>query len=65
MHCENGRDPEPVEEYCGALRQLVSVSLTCQYFEVRCMGGSKQAEVGAGGGGGCQSRHFVQSRSCY
>lgn len=51
MYCENGRDEEPVEEYCCALRQLVSVSLMCQYFEVRCMGGSKKAEVGGGGGG--------------
>lgn len=27
MHCENGRDTEPVEEHCRPLRQLVSVSV--------------------------------------
>ncbi len=29
VHCENGRDEEPVEEYCRALRQLVSICHMC------------------------------------
>lgn len=27
VYCENGRDEKPVEEHCGALRQLVSVRI--------------------------------------
>lgn len=30
VHRQNGRDEEPVEEYCCALRQLVSVCLVSQ-----------------------------------
>lgn len=32
MHCENGRDEEPVEEYRCAVRQLVSVFLMYKYL---------------------------------
>lgn len=61
VHCENGRDEEPVEEYCCAVRQLVSVchmycclesSLDISVFKVLMCVGASEPEKGGGGGGG-------------